>query len=113
MEEKIKRLKEHLRKVFPTLQGGKTGFWAVGEGEIWKAENPGEESAAVFETEIRNGIWLVTPVTISADTYKNVTFRFSTETAERLKVLAANDQRSQAGELEWLISERWKDIQVI
>ena len=43
MEEKIKRLKEHLRKVFPTLQGGKTGFWAVGEGEIWKVENPGEE----------------------------------------------------------------------
>ena len=114
MEEKIKKLKQHLRNIFPTLTGGKAGFWVVGEEEIWKTEKPETENGDVFHAEIRNGIWIITPVQKAVEEEKrNVTFRLSAETADRLKILAANDQRSQAGELEWLISERWKDIQVI
>ena len=114
MEEKIKRLKQHLRNIFPTLVGGKQGFWVVGEEEIWKTEKPESEDGDVFHAEIRNSIWIITPVQNSAEEEKrNVTFRLSAETADRLKILAANDQRSQAGELEWLISERWKEIQTI
>ena len=114
MEEKIKKLKQHLRNIFPTLTGGKAGFWVVGEEEIWKTEKPETENGDVFHAEIRNGIWIITPVQNAVEEEKrNVTFRLSAETADRLKILAANDQRSQAGELEWLISERWKEIQTI
>jgi len=112
MEEKIKKLKQHLRNIFPTLVGEKSGFWVVGEEEIWKIEKPETENGDVFHAELRNGIWIITPVQNAAEEEKrNVTFRLSAETADRLKILAANDQRSQAGELEWLITERWKDIQ--
>lgn len=113
MEEKIKRLKEYLNKMYKGMDSGSAGMWAVGQEEIWKfyTTQEIEDNVDVFTAEKRSGNWLFIPFNQSGKEKKNMTFNFSAEVLEKLKNIADHDHRSQAGELEFLISERWKDIQ--
>jgi len=113
MEEKIKRLRQHLQKLYPTLDSGLDQKWAVGEEEIWRVEKPEDAGnfAEVFKTCKLRGVWVIEPFTFESDIKKNITFKFSVETADKLKQLAEIEKRSQSGELEFLINERWKDVQ--
>ena len=113
MEEKIKRLRQHLQKLYPTLDSGLDQKWAVGEEEIWRVEKPEDAGnfAEVFKTCKLRGVGVIEPFTFESDIKKNFTFKFSVETADKLKQLAEIEKRSQSGELEFLINERWKDVQ--
>lgn len=96
MEEKIKRLKAHLAKLFPTLSSGEKGYWAVGESEVWPVESAADAGdAPTFKAKKLSGVWVVTPASVT-DRKTMVSFRLPAGTVEKLKYLAAAEGKSQA-----------------
>ena len=103
MEEKIKRLKAHLAKLYPTLSSGEKGYWAVGESEVWPVETAADAGdAPTFKVKKLSGVWVITPATVT-DRKTMVSFRLPVETIEKLKQLSKIEGKSQAVIVEDLI----------